>query len=163
MGSIMRISAGLLAAITMLAFATPSIADIQVIIISVDDVPYHLGPSAYENSPSNYANSATNYENSHSNYDNSVSNYDNSGSNYDNSSRRLIDPSGNVIGHYVLPQAGVLNFYGDSVRVAYMPSGGHTQSVFASTGDVWCGVIADVDGALILAITRSCYMRFLID
>ena len=59
-----------------------------------------------------------------------------------------------MIGHYVLSQAGVLNFYGEYVRVAYMPSGGHTQSVFASTGDVWCGVIADVDGALILAITR---------
>lgn len=153
----------LLFAMAVSSIGTTALADIRVIIINSTAVPHALGPSNYDNSPSNYENSASNYENSVSNYDNSPSNYDNSSSNYANSSRSVIGPSGEAVGHYALSSKGVLNFYSGSGRIAYMPGGGHTQSVFASSGNVWCGSVVENDGELVLAMTQSCYMRFLLN
>jgi len=147
-------------------FASPSLADIRVIIIDRNDAPYSLGPANYDNSPTNYANSATNYDNSATNYDNSHTNYDNSKTNYENGpsgNRSVIGPSGSRVGYYVFSSAGVLNFYSSQRRVAFMPSGGHTQSVFASSGNTWCGTIADISGEPVLALTRNCYLQFLMD
>lgn len=147
-------------------FASPSLADIRVIIIDRNDAPYSLGPANYDNSPTNYANSATNYDNSATNYDNSHTNYDNSKTNFDNGpsgNRSVIGPSGSRVGYYVFSSAGVLNFYSSQRRVAFMPSGGHTQSVFASSGNTWCGTIADISGEPVLALTRNCYLQFLMD
>lgn len=153
----------LVSALAISGLATPALADIRVIIVAANEAPYALGPTNYENSPTNYANSATNYENSVTNYDNSPTNYENSATNYENSSRRILGPSGDAVGHYVFSSKGVLNFYSGSGRVAYMPGGGHTQSVFASSGNAWCGSVAENDGELVLAMTRSCYMRFLLN
>lgn len=146
--------------------ASPSLADIRVIVIDRNDAPYSLGPTNYDNSPTNYDNSATNYDNSATNYDNSHTNYDNSATNYDNGpsgNRSVIGPSGGRVGYYVFSGRGVLNFYSSRGRVAFMPSGGHTQSVFASSGNTWCGTIADISGEPVLALTRNCYLQFLMD
>lgn len=153
-------------ALVLATFASPSLADIRVILIDRNDAPYSLGPTNYDNSPANYDNSATNYDNSATNYDNSRTNYDNSSTNYDNgpsSDRSVIGPSGVRVGYYVFSDKGVLNFYNSRDRVAFMPSGGHTQSVFASTGNTWCGTIANINGEPVLALTRNCYLQFIMD
>lgn len=153
----------LVSALAIWVLATPVLADIRVVIVAANEVPYALGPTNHDNSPTNYNNSSTNYDNSATNYDNSPTNYDNSATNFENTSRRIIGTSGNSVGHYTISSKGVLNLYSGSGRVAFMPSGGHTQSVFASSGNVWCGSVVESNGELVLAMTQSCYMRFLLD
>lgn len=139
-------------------------ADILAIIIDPGALPYELSPDNYENSPSNYDNSSSNYDNSDSNYDNSPSNYDNSASNYDNrigGGRNLVTEDGKALGFYVFGEDGIINFFNyNSRRVAYLPSGGHTRSVF--TEDGWCGTLGEVRGGLALGITQSCYYAFIL-
>jgi len=161
----MRIGLAALAGISLL-LGSPAVADLRVIRISKDGLPYDISPNNYTNSPSNYDNSSSNYDNSSSNYDNSPSNYDNSSSNYDNrlsGDRKLLGPSGRPIGYYVFSKKGVLNFYNRSGRLAYMPSGGKTQSIFASSGSEWCGTIGQIDGEAVVGMTPSCLLRFMID
>lgn len=144
----------------------PSIskADILTIIIDTSSLPYDLGPSKYDNSPINYDNSPINYDNSPINYDNSPNNYDNSPSNYDNrigGDRNIVTEDGEVIGYYVFGRGGIINFFNyNSRRVAYLPSGGHTRSVFTQEG--WCGTLGEIRGELALGITQSCYYAFLL-
>jgi hypothetical protein len=47
-----------------LGLATSAAADMRVIIVAVEDVPYSLGPNSYMNSPTRYNNSHTRYDNS---------------------------------------------------------------------------------------------------
>ena len=153
-------------ALAIAALSSPVSADVRVIIIGQNDAPYALGPNNYDNSPTNYSNSSTNYDNSATNYANAHSNYDNSASNFDNGpygDRSVFGPSGSRIGYYVFADNGVLNFFSSSRRVAFMPGGGHTQSVFASNGNTWCGTLADIDGQAVLALTRNCYLQFLMN
>ena len=145
---------------------TTSWADLRMVVIDEDQLPYELGPSRYENSPTNYDNSPTNYDNSATNYDNSPTNYDNSASNYDNgesSGRTLRGDRGERLGYYVLSEEGVINFYTGSParRVAFLPSDGHTQSAFSEGG--WCGVLGNIDGETVLALSQTCFYRFLLD
>lgn len=146
--------------------AEPAHADIVAVVISERGLQYELGPSNYDNSPSNYDNSASNYDNSASNYDNSPSNYDNASSNYDNGPsgrRRVLTEDGRVIGHYVFSKKGVLNFYSGRRRAFYMPSGGHTQSVFQSESSAWCGSVGNIDGRTVLGLTRNCMLQLMMD
>ncbi len=148
-----------------LGLATSAAADMRVIIVAVEDVPYSLGPNSYMNSPTRYNNSHTRYDNSETRYSNSQTRYENSPSKYENSSsgsRRLVAPSGSVIGYYVLSDDGVLNLFSNSRRVAYMPAGEDTQSVFQSSAEAWCGTLGELDGELILALTRNCYLQFML-
>ena len=158
--SVRMIFSSLLASVLLL----PSVskADILTIIIDPSSLPYDLGPSKYDNSPINYDNSPINYDNSPINYDNSPNNYDNSPSNYDNrigGDRNIVTEDGKVIGYYVFGRGGMINFFNyNSRRVAYLPSGGHTRSVFTQEG--WCGTLGESRGELALGITQSCYLEF---
>lgn len=156
---------GLSAALLCLVIATSASADIRVIVVSVDDVPYSLGPNSYMNSPSRYNNTFNRYDNSETRYSNSQTRYENSPSKYENGpsgTRRLISPSGAFFGYYVMSEDGVLNLYSESRRVAYMPADGDTQSVFQSNAEAWCGTLGELDGELILAMTRNCYLQFML-
>lgn len=143
-----------------------ALADLRVIIVDEDRLPYELGSSNYDNSPSNYANSESNYENSGSNYENSESNYKNSASNYDNGisgSRRIISGENEFVGYYVFSDSGVMNIFGASgKRVAYKPTTNDTQSVFSSSGE-WCGTVGEQEGEVVLGIVESCFFRLLLD
>lgn len=149
--------------LAILFFSNTSHADILTIIIDPNALPYEMGPSNYDNSPSNYDNSSSNYANSGSNYGNSPSNYDNSPSNYENrvgGGRNLVTEDGKALGYYVFSDGGAVNFYNyNSHRIAYLPSGGHTQSVFSESG--WCGTIGETRNGLVLGISNSCYYQFL--
>ncbi len=43
-----------------------------------------------------------------------------------------------------------------------MPADGDTQSVFYSNAEAWCGTVGELDGELILAMTRNCYLQFML-
>lgn len=139
-------------------------ADILAVIIDPSSLPYDLGPNKYDNSPSKYDNSSSKYDNSESKYDNSPSKYANSASKYDNrvgGDRNIFTEDGKVIGYYVFGEGGIINFFNyNSRRVAYLPSGGHTRSVF--TEEEWCGTLGEIRGELALGITQSCYYAFLL-
>lgn len=154
------------AIIVLLTISTSARADFLVIPVRASTLPYDLSPDNYDNSPSNYDNSSSNYDNSSSNYDNSSSNYDNSRSNYDNGpsgKRRLVSENGEYIGYYVFSKKGVLNLYARSKRVAYMPSGGNTQSFFLSEGSGWCGTIGNMNGKTVIGMTSNCLLQFMAD
>lgn len=152
----------------LMAFSAllPSVseADILTVIIDPSALPYDLGPDKYDNSSSRYDNSSSKYDNSDSKYDNSPSKYDNSASNYANrvgGGRNLVTEDGKALGYYVFGDDGIINFFNyNSRRVAYLPSGGHTQSVF--TEDGWCGTLGEIRGGLALGITQSCYYAFIL-
>ncbi|WP_209837516.1 hypothetical protein, partial [Rubellimicrobium aerolatum] len=139
-------------------------ADILAVIVDESRLPYDLSPSKYENSPSKYENSASKYENSESKYSNSPSKYENSASKYENGpngERRVYTNDGRVLGYYVFSEDGILNFFSyESRRVAYLPAGGHTQSIFSNTG--WCGIIVEDQNQLVLGLSQECYFNFLL-
>lgn len=139
-------------------------ADVIAVTIEPAGLPYELSPSNYDNSHSNHANSPSNYANSVSNYSNSPSNYANSSSNYANrpsGDRNIITETGDVIGYYVFNEEGVINFYNYSgVRVAYLPAGGHTQSLHSESG--WCGVMGRINGQVFLGLIETCFLSFLL-
>lgn len=155
----------MLSALLNLVLMTSAKADLQVVIVDEDKMPYELSSKNYDNSPSNYDNSISNYDNSASNYSNSESNYDNSKSNYDNGTsgnRRLISHDRKFIGYYVYSDVGVLNFFNAfGKRIAFMPKNTKNQSVF--TGGRWCGAVVSQSGQPVFAMTEQCYYRFLID
>lgn len=158
---------GILSAFGFLSlWAHTAFADLRVVLIDPGSLPYELSPSNYTNSPSNYANSPSNYANSSSNYANSPSKYANSPSNYANSTsgnRRLISEDRRFLGYYVFSGEGVLNIYSSrGERIAFLPSGGHTQSLFLDEAG-WCGTIGEQRGATVLGLSQSCYLRFLLD
>lgn len=125
-------------------------ADITAFAIDASSLPYHFGPSKYNNSPVNYDNSPSKYYNSPYNYNN--------GPNGEN--RVIYD--GSFLGYYVYSVSGVLNFFNASgARIGIIPSGGHTQSIFS--GDSWCGTLGEKNGGPIVALTQACYYRFLLD
>jgi len=136
-----------------------AIADLPVARIDESSLPYHLSPSSFDNSPSNYDNSISNYDNSLSNYDNSESNYDNSFSNYDNGrngDRRLIYKYGGSLqfaGYYVAAKNGITNFYSPrGKRMFYKPKKG--RGIFGGKDGSFCGVLAQINGELSLALTE---------
>lgn len=164
MGQRMKIQIVVICA--FLALSTSAKADFIVIPIQASGLPYALSPSNYDNSPSNYDNSSSNYDNSSSNYDNSPSNYENSSSKYENGPagrRRLLTSNGDYLGYFVFSKKGVLNLYSRSGRVAYMPSGGKTQSFFLSEGSGWCGTIGNANGQTVIGMTQSCLLQFMAD
>ena len=137
----------------------------RVFVIDGSSLPYDLNESNYQNSPGNYENSSGNYENSVGNYSNSPGNYKNSRGNYENGmsgSRRLITERNEFLGYYVYSDHGVLNFYNASgKRIAFMPKGGHTTSVFGERE--WCGTVGEDGGELVLGLTQGCFMRAVLD
>ncbi|MGP4690629.1 hypothetical protein [Agrobacterium cavarae] len=144
----------------------PALADFLVIPIETASVPYALSPNNYANSPANYENSSANYENSDANYSNSEANYKNSAANYENSlsgKRRLIASDNTMIGYYVFSDNGVLNFYNAKGRIAYMPSGGETQSLFLAQGGGWCGTLGTANGKTVVGMTQRCLLQFIAD
>ncbi len=156
----------LFAIYALLAVTTPAKANFVVVPIQASGLAYDLSPNNYDNSPSNYENSSSNYNNSASNYDKSPMNYDNSATNYDNGpsgKRRLLLENGRHIGYYNFSKKGVLNLYSQSGRVAYMPSGGKTQSFFLSEGSGWCGTIGNANGQTVIGMTQSCLLQFMSD
>jgi hypothetical protein len=139
-------------------------AQMQVIVIDENSLPYDLSPSKYENSASNYDNSSSKYDNSESKYDNSPSKYDNSRSNYENSNgkNRLITSDGSWAGYTVYADDGLLNIFNSSgSRFGYVPGGGHTQSIFRSLRSQWCGTLGVISGKPVVALTRSCYFELI--
>jgi hypothetical protein len=135
-------------------------ADLPVVEIDEEKLPYELSPSNYENSSGNYGNSIGNYENSEGNYNNSPGNYNNSPSNFDNGKlgkRRLIIKDGiteSFAGYYVVEKNGPTNFYSPGgTRIFYNPKKG--QAVFSSENGEFCGVLAKVDGVYSLALTNK--------
>jgi len=146
------------------SMTSPSWADIAAIVIDEDSLPYDLSPSKYDNSPSKYDNSPSKYDNSVSKYDNSPSKYENSPSKYSNTSsgnQRIISEDRTFLGYYVFGDSGIINFYSSSgERVGYLPSGGHTQSVFGENG--WCGTMGQQQGKAVLGLTQSCFYQFLL-
>tara|TARA_R110002072_G_scaffold103944_1_gene227973 strand:- start:2963 stop:3451 length:489 start_codon:yes stop_codon:yes gene_type:complete len=152
--------------LAFLALPQVAIADILAILINPDSLSYDLSSGNYANSPGNYANSSGNYENSEGNYANSPGNYANSAGNYANGingENRIISEDNLFLGYYVFSDSGVMNLYSASGnRVAYMPSGGHTQSLFFSQGG-WCGTIGESGGKTVLGLTRNCHLRFTLD
>ena len=110
-------------------------ADMLAIIIDPESLPFDLNPSKFENSPSKFENSAAKFENSAAKFENSPSKFENSPSKYENRAgggRNLITQDGEVIGYYTFGDGGNINFYSyNTVRVAFLPEGGHTQSVFS--------------------------------
>jgi hypothetical protein len=150
----------------IIVIANPVRADILIIRIDPGSLPYGLGPSKYDNSPSKYDNSASKYDNSASKYDNSASKYENSSSNYANGpsgSRRLLMQDNKMIGYYVISSDGVLNFYNRQGRVAYMPAGDGTRSLFFSETSAWCGTFGEVNGQTAIGLTQGCLLRFMLD
>lgn len=149
---------------SLLLFPSVSEADILTVIIDPSSLPYDLGPDKYDNSPSKYDNSSSKYDNSESKYINSPSKYDNSASNYANrvgGGRNLVTEDGKALGYYVFGEDGIINFFNyKSRRVAYLPSGGHTRSVFMEDG--WCGTLGEIRGELALGITQSCFYAFML-
>ena len=132
-------------------------ADMLTVIIDPSALSYDLGPEKYDNSSSKYDNSDSKYDNSPSKYDNSQSKYDNRVG----GGRNLVTEDGKVLGYYVFGEDGIINFFNyNSRRVGYLPSGGHTQSVF--TEDGWCGTLGEIRGGLALGITQSCYYAFIL-
>ncbi len=154
-----RLVARVLLAVTFVLASSSALADLPVALVDEARLPYELSPSNYDNSPSNYDNSVSNYDNSPSNYDNSESNYDNSASNYDNSrnrSRRLIYREGGApkfAGYYVAASNGTTNFFSPrGKRMFYNPKKG--RGVFGGKDGSFCGVLANVNGQLSLALTE---------
>lgn len=140
-------------------------ADMQVILIDEQSLPYNLSPSNYNNSPSNYSNSSANYENSEANYTNSPANYSNSSANYQNSlngNRRIINDKNEFIGYYVFTENNRMNvFNAAGKRIGYVPGGGNTSSVFSE--NAWCGTLGENNGRTVLGLSVACYRRFLFD
>ncbi|MBM6595953.1 hypothetical protein [Microvirga pudoricolor] len=159
-----RSFAGILASLWFLHPGTGH-ADILAVIIDAAGLPYDLSPNKYDNSPDKYDNSSDKYDNSVDKYDNSPSKYDNSPAKYDNGingKRRVISQDNKMLGYYVFSPGGVLNFYNMSgKRIAYMPAGGRTQSIF--TEKAWCGTMGNRSGAVVLGLTKPCYYRFILN
>lgn len=151
----------------ILFYSIPLSANADIIMIVIDEklLPYNLSPDSYDNSSSKYDNSSSKYENSSDNYDNSSSNYDNSPSKYDNGiggDRRIISENNKFIGYYVYNDKGILNFYNTSgARVAFMPAGGQTTSVFMD--DAWCGTLGTKDGDTVIGVSIKCYYKFILE
>jgi len=136
-----------------------ALAALPVSFVHESSLPYDFSPSNYDNSPSNYDNSISNYDNSPSNYDNSESNYDNIASNYDNrrnGDRRLIYKDGYSLkfaGYYVAAKNGTTNFFSPrGKRIFYNPKNG--RGIFGGKDGTFCGVLANVNGELSLALTE---------
>ena len=145
-------------------YASLATAQMQVIVIDENSLPYDLSPSKYDNSDSKYDNSASKYDNSESKYDNSPSKYDNSPSKYDNSNgkNRLITTEGAWAGYAVYTNSGLLNIFNSSgARFGYVPAGGHTQSVFHSSRSQWCGTLGVMSGKPVIGLTRACYFQLI--
>lgn len=140
-------------------------ADIFMIIIDEKILPYNLSPDNYDNSPSKYDNSSSKYENSSDNYENSASKYENSPAKFENGisgNRRIISAENEFIGYYVYNDKGILNFYNTSgARVAFMPAGGQTTSVFMD--DAWCGTLGTKDGNTVIGVSIKCYYKFILE
>jgi hypothetical protein len=124
--------------LAFLALPQVAIADILAILINPDSLSYDLSSGNYANSAGNYANGI-------------------------NGENRIISEDNLFLGYYVFSDSGVMNLYSASGnRVAYMPSGGHTQSLFFSQGG-WCGTIGESGGKTVLGLTRNCHLRFTLD
>lgn len=151
-------------AIFALFLPSASVADITAILVDPNALPYGLGPSAYSNSPDKYSNSPTKYDNSETKYSNSPTKYENSPSNYANrvgGGRNLVTEDGVALGYYVFGDGGIINFFNyKSRRIAYLPGGGDTQSLFFDGG--WCGTLGEIRGVTHLGLTQSCYYAFLL-
>lgn len=145
--------------------SSASYADILAVVINPRDLPFNLSPDKFDNSPDKFDNSSDKFDNSPDKFGNSPDNFDNSPDNFENrvgGGRNVLLDGGEVIGYYVFSDDGVLNFYNyDSRRVAYLPAGDHTQSVFLEDG--WCGTLARIQGRVTLGLTQSCLYRFLLD
>ena len=135
----------------------------MAILVDPNSLPFDLGPSKFENSPSKFENSASKFENSSSKFENSPSKFENSPSNYDNrvgGGRTIVTEDGKALGYYTFGEGGIINFYNyNSIRVAFLPGGGHTQSVFSD--EDWCGTLGQSDGQLALGLSQSCFYAFL--
>lgn len=163
-GARVKMRVKFLAFFAFFAGSSPAYADFLVIPIDQSSMPYELSPDRYDNSPQKYDNSSEKYENSASNYDNSPDKYENSSSKYENGpsgDNRLLLKDGKYIGYYNFSKKGVLNLYGRKTRIAFMPSGGTTQSLFLSEGNAWCGTIGRADGEAVIGITPKCLLRLL--
>lgn len=150
----------------VLGLATTASADILVVTIDAATLPYDLGPNKYDNSPSKYANSPNKYENSEAKYANSKDKYDNSFAKYENGpngDRRLLNARNEMVGYYVFSDDGVLNLYNSSKRIAYIPSGGETRSLFLSAEEGWCGTLGELNGKTVIGLTKACLLRFLLE
>jgi hypothetical protein len=146
-------------------FALPqvAVADILAILIDPNSLPFDLSQNNFANSPGNFANSDGNFANSEGNFANSPGNFANSDGNYANGmngENRIISEDNQFLGYYVFSDSGVMNLYSaNGNRIAYMPSGGHTQSLFFNQGG-WCGTIGESNGKTVLGLARNCYFRF---
>ena len=152
--------------LVLFLFCTPfSVsAEIMVIQVNPNSLPYELSPSNYNNAPLNYDNSFLNYDNSVTNYDNSPSNYDNSPSNYENSFgiNRLYNQERVIVGYAVYSSIGTLNIFSVSGRrLGYVPATNNTQSIFASETSIWCGTLGILNGSTVIALSQSCYYKLL--
>ena len=139
-------------------------AQMQVIVIDENSLPYDLNSSKYENSNSKYENSNSKYENSESKYENSPSKYENSSSKYENSNgkNRLLTSEGTWAGYAVYTDYGLLNIFNSSgVRFGYVPAGGHTQSIILSSQSQCCGTLGVISGKPVVGLTRSCYFQLI--
>lgn len=149
-------------------FALPQVAaaDILAILINPDSLPFDLSQNNFANSPGNFANSDGNFANSEGNFANSSGNFANSDGNYANGingENRIISEDNQFLGYYVFSDSGVMNLYSaNGNRIAYMPSGGHTQSLFFNQGG-WCGTIGENSGKTVLGLAQNCYFRFTLD
>lgn len=154
------------AIVACLGFGEQSKADILAIQIDPDSLPYDLSPNTYDNRATTYENRSTTYENRETTYENRGSTYENRPSTYGNGKngdRRVVSEDREYLGYYVFSENGVVNFFSESGdRVAYMPAGGHTQSVFLSDGG-WCGTIGKQGRSRVLGLSRNCMLRFLLD
>ena len=135
-------------------------ADLVVVHIDEDDLPYSLSPQKYELSPSNYANSISKYENSPSKYSNSSTKYDNSPTKYDNTINGtrsiLVEKDGRFYhtGYYVVNEDGVTNFYSrKGKRLFYSPKA--SVGLYDGEKGYFCGVLAKVSGKTKLVLTEK--------
>lgn len=147
------------------SFPKQAYADILMLVIDEKLLPYNLNPDKYDNSPDKYDNSSSKYENSSDNYENSSSKYENSPAKFENGisgNRRIISEENEFLGYYVYNDKGILNFYNKSgVRVAFMPAGGQTPSVFME--DAWCGTLGTKDGNTVIGVSVKCYYNFILE
>jgi hypothetical protein len=137
-------------------------ADLPVIIIDEQGLPYNLNPANFSNSPGNFSNSPANFANSEANFANSPANFANSSANYANGSsgqRKLVNEKNEFIGYYVFTDNNLMNLYNASgKRIGYIPGGGQTSGVFSEDG--WCGTLGRNNSRTVLGLSVPCYRRF---
>ncbi len=141
-------------------FSLASAADLQVVAVNSNSLPYEFSPTNYYNSPINYDNSIINFDNSPTNFDNAETNFINSSNNYENSSngknRILLNRSGTFYfaGYYVIAPNGIINFFSSrGKRMFYSPKNG--KGVFGGTDGDFYGVLANFNGRLSLGLTEQ--------